>query len=343
MQLTMRAALGAAIGAMAVATACADSKRSAATDTAQAVPTPATTTTAGDSASRAAATAAGAGGGGGTFTRLGAITGGFKTPESVRYDADQDVYFVSNVNGNPSQKDGNGFISRVRPDNTIENLSFIQGGKNGVTLNAPKGLAIVGDTLIVADIDAVRMFNKRTGAPVASVELSALKAHFLNDVVVGPDGAVYVTDTGVQFGPAGAMTHPGPDQIIKITGRTPSVAVSGAALNAPNGITYDAGNGRFVVGSFAGKSLMTWKAGDAQPADLATGPGQFDGIEVLGDGRLLATSWTDSSVAVYRQGSAPTKVATGVPSPADIGIDTKRNRLLVPVFTGDRVEVFEIR
>ncbi len=38
---------------------------------------------------------------------------GMKTPESVRYDPAQDLWFVSNINGNPSQKDGNGFIVRL--------------------------------------------------------------------------------------------------------------------------------------------------------------------------------------------------------------------------------------
>jgi sugar lactone lactonase YvrE len=269
--------------------------------------------------------------------------GGFKTPESVKYDSAQDVYFVSNINGNPSQKDGNGFISRVRTDNnTIEELRFIEGGKNGVVLNAPKGLAIVGDTLIVADIDAVRMFNKRTGLPIASVDLSSRKATFLNDVAVGGDGAIYVTDTGIRFGPTGEMSHPGTDQIFKIAGRTASVATSGATLSGPNGITWDGANGRFVVAPFSGKALLTWKAGDASAAEMVTGVGGWDGVEVLSGGRVLASSWTDSSVTLY-QGSAATKVATGVPSPADIGVDTKRNRLLVPIFTGDRVEIFDIK
>src|SRR6266496_4562221 len=99
---------------------------------------------------------------------------GFLTPESVLHDTAQDIYFVSNINGSPTAKDNNGFISRLRPDGAVENLKFIEGGKNGVTLNAPKGLALLGDTLWVADIDAVRAFNAKTGAPLDSVSLSTL-------------------------------------------------------------------------------------------------------------------------------------------------------------------------
>src|SRR3989449_5496282 len=111
-----------------------------------------------------------------------AVVAGFLTPESVLYDSAQDIYFVSNINGSPTAKDNNGFISRVRPDGAVENLKFIEGGHNGVTLNAPKGMALRGDTLWLADIDAVRAFNAKTGAPVALADLSGLGAVFLNEI-----------------------------------------------------------------------------------------------------------------------------------------------------------------
>src|SRR5256885_8154331 len=47
----------------------------------------------------------------------------------------------------------------------------IEGGRTGVTLHAPKGMALNGDTLWVADIDVVRAFNAKTGALVDSVSL----------------------------------------------------------------------------------------------------------------------------------------------------------------------------
>jgi hypothetical protein len=44
-----------------------------------------------------------------------ATVSGFETPESVRFDAARGVFYVSNVTGNPGQKDNNGYISRVSP------------------------------------------------------------------------------------------------------------------------------------------------------------------------------------------------------------------------------------
>lgn len=266
---------------------------------------------------------------------------GFLTPESVLHDSVQDIYFVSNINGGPTAKDDNGFISRVRPDGAVENLKFVEGGKNGVTLNAPKGLALAGDTLWVADIDAVRAFDAKTGAPRDSVGLAGQGAVFLNDVAVAQTGALYITDTGIRFDDLGNVLHPGPDRIFRIgPDRQVTVAVRGDTLGRPNGITLDAAGKRLIVVSFGGRSVFAWKPGDSAPTVIAKGAGGFDGVEIAG-GRILVSSWTDSTVSSYETGQE-VKLITGVPSPADIGYDRKRNRVLIPVFTGNRVEVWHL-
>ncbi len=266
---------------------------------------------------------------------------GFSTPESVLHDSTQDIYFVSNINGSPTAKDNNGFISRLRPDGAIENLKFIEGGRAGVTLNAPKGLAVLGDTLWVADIDMVRAFNARTGALVDSVKLDS--AVFLNDVAIAPTGAIYITDTGIRFDDVGNVLHPGPDRVFRIgPDRKVTVAARGDSLGWPIGITVDPVGKRFIIVSFgAAKSVLAWKPGDKTAHAIAKGPGGFDGVEVAGS-RILVSSWADSTVSAYETGQE-VKVITGVPSPADIGYDAKRNRVLIPIFSGNRVEVWQLK
>jgi len=266
---------------------------------------------------------------------------GFLTPESVLHDPAQDIYFVSNINGSPAAKDNNGFISRVRPDGAVENLKFIEGGKNGVTLSAPKGLALLGDTLWVADIDAVRAFHAKTGAPLDSVSLTSLGAVFLNDIAITPTGALYVTDTGIRFDDVGNVLHPGPDRIFRVgPDRQVTVAVRGDTLGWPNGITLDSVGKRFVVVPLGGRSVLGWKPGDKAPSVIAKGPGGFDGVEIAG-GKILVSSWNDSTVSSYETGQE-VKMITGVPSPADIGYDAKRNRVLIPILAGNRVEVWQL-
>jgi sugar lactone lactonase YvrE len=264
-----------------------------------------------------------------------------QTPESVLWDSAQDVYFVSNVNGNPNVKDNNGFISRVKPDSGVENLRFIAGGENGVTLNAPKGLALQGDTLWVTDIDAMRAFNAKTGRFLRMVDLRAQGAVFLNDVVFGPDGALYITDTGILFDSVGNVSHPGTDRIYRITSnRRVSVAAEGDSLQRPNGITWDATGNRFIVVAYGGPSVFSWKLGDKTPTQIAQGPGGFDGVVIAG-GKILVSSWTDSTVSAYQNGNQE-KVISGVAGPADIGYDAKRNRVLIPLFTQNRVEIWQL-
>lgn len=275
--------------------------------------------------------------GSGEPTRVRSVAG-FRTPESVLWDAAQDIYLVSNIHGSPGEKDNNGFITRVTPAGSIDN-SFIVGGRNGITLNAPKGLALVGDTLWVTDIDEVRAFHASTGAPLAAVRIP--NAVFLNDIVAAPDGALYVSDTGIKFG-AGGMEHPGPDRIYRISReRQVTVALEGHMLSGPNGVTWDRENDRLIIVPIAGNALLTWKPGEPGPLVTDSGPGQFDGVEVI-DGALWISSWADSSVYRYARGEF-TRMIKGVPNPADIGYDGKRNRILIPLFMGDQVEVWQLR
>lgn len=269
---------------------------------------------------------------GGPPVKTASVTG-FQTPESVTWDSTQDVYFVSNINGTPIAKDGNGYISVVDPAGTMRDSAFIK------HLNAPKGMAVVGDTLWVSDIDVVRAFNTRTGAPVATVQVPG--AVFLNDVTAAPDGSIYITDTAVRFGASG-VEHVGSDQIFRIASdRKVSVALKNDSIGRPNGITWDGANQRFIVVPFGTGTLWAWKPGETQVTAVGTGPGQFDGVE-LAHGAIWVSSWADSSVYRYESGQG-TNLIKGVPSPADIGYDAKRNRVLIPIFTGNRVEIWQLQ
>jgi sugar lactone lactonase YvrE len=255
-----------------------------------------------------------------------------ETPEAARFDPELGVYFVANINGSPLGKDGNGFISRLTRDGKVDSLKFIAGGRGGAVLNAPKGMAIKGDTLWVADIDVARAFDKRTGKPIASVRLP--DARFLNDAVVGPDGAIYLTDSGGEKAPG---TH----RVFRIENRKPIVALTFAGEPGPNGITWDSAGSRFVVVSFGAKSIFRWAPGDSAATVIAEGPGMMDGVEPLGDGRLLITSWADSSLFLL-DADKITRLLGGLPGPADIGLDRERGRIAVPLLTENRLEFVDL-
>ena len=261
--------------------------------------------------------------------RLVASPTGFTEPEAVRYDPDQDVYFVTNWGtGDPAAKDNNGAISRVTPEGVIAQLRFIAGGAGGVTLHSPRGMTIVGDTLWVVDPDAVRGFNRRTGAPVATIDFSAHKLGFLNDIAAGPDG-LYVTDTGT-------------DRIYRISGRRLTVALADTAIGNPNGITWDAVGRRMVVVPWEDSVIKVWTPGTKTLSALGKdGATKFDGVEILPGDRVLVSSQSDSSLHLFTSGTGRAIIKTGG-APADIAVDTKRNRVAVPFVARNLVEIWQL-
>jgi hypothetical protein len=275
--------------------------------------------------------------------RLVAVIGGLDTPESVRYDPEQDVFFISDMTGYGSDKDGNGLIARVGAADPHQWTPFARGGERGVTLNAPKGMVIHGDTLWVADIDALRGFDRHTGAPLATVDFGPQHAVLLNDVAVGPDGTIRVTDSGILMTEKGILKVGGDKIFVVGPGHSVSVLASGPQLETPNGITWDSSTKRWILVTFDRFSSHVFASPerDTTRAVLATGNGKFDGVEPLGGGRLLYTSWSDSSVHLLANGR-DRAIIRNLPNPADLGVDTRRHTVAVPISGGGHVEVWRL-
>ena len=87
---------------------------------------------------------------------------------------------------------------------------------------------------------------------------------------------------------------------------------------APNGITWDSTASRFVIVPNGDTTIVSWAPGDSAPQPLATAPTMMDGVEALGGGRYLVTSWADSSLHLVADGKV-TRIASGIAAPADIG------------------------
>lgn len=274
---------------------------------------------------------------------LAVVSEGLATPESVLWDATRNVWYVSNINGSPLGKDDNGYILRLSADGAkLDSVPFINGIDADIMLNAPKGMALVGDTLWVADIDAVRAFDVNTGNAVTTLELGAQGATFLNDVAVGGDGTVYITDSGISFGADGSVSHPGKSRVFRVSGRIAHEAVVLPAESAANGIAFDAANNRWLIVGFNSPNVFAWSVGSDSVTVLGTGPGGGDGLVILNDGRALYSSWADSSLTVFADGIS-TKLRGGLSAPADLGYDARRNIVAVPLFQDNRVEFWQLK
>ena len=260
---------------------------------------------------------------------------GFSTPESVLYDAGSDSYLVANINGAPTEADDNGFISRVTPDGKIKDLKWIDGSKADVKLDAPKGMAIVGKVLYVADITVVRKFDTKTGKALGEIKIDG--ATFLNDVAPRKAGGVFVTDSGL----TPKFESSGTDAIYAIDGKDKVTSLAKSkALAAPNGI-IEAGGKTYVVTFGSGSIYEVPAKGDPKPEKLAKG--QLDGVVEAADGTFYISSWEGKTIYKGKPGGTWEDLALDITSPADFGYDTKRKLLLVPSFQGNTVTIVTLK
>ena len=189
--------------------------------------------------------------------------------------------------------------------------------------------ARANDRLAALQRPAKRGFHRKTGEKLANVDFSGLDRGFLNDVAADASGTVYVTDTGR-------------NKLYKVTGG-PTLVVADSVLGAPNGITWDAANNRFIIVPFGGhKGIRAWTPGATTLTDISMSTGaRYDGVEVLSGGRILVASQADTSLHIF-SGSTGRAVLHTLGPPADIAVDTKRNRVAVPVVAMNHVEIWEL-
>ncbi len=247
-------------------------------------------------------------------------------PEAVRYDPKLDVYFVSNFNDEPAG-DANGFVSKLSPDGEVLVPKFMV-GTDLHPFHGGRGMFIDQFGLWVVDSGGVHLFDRDSGEQLDFVDFSIFELGFLNDIVLGKDGALYVTDTGTAT-------------LYRIVGREVSL-VTKVPMN-PNGITTDPEDGRLLMAPWSNSDeIISWDIDEERfsSAGKLNGGGNFDGIEVVGS-RVIVASQMDTSLHIMVDG-VDSMVFELPGKPADIGIDTKRNRVAVPYVSLNRVDIIPI-
>jgi sugar lactone lactonase YvrE len=258
--------------------------------------------------------------------------GGFRFGESISYDADRDLYVVVNAGMPQTVVQNDGYVTLVNPDGTTHTLKWIGVNRNGLTLNHPLGSYIRNGRLYVADIDVVRWFDMKTGAPMGSVTVPG--ALWLNDIEVAEDGTIYATQTGTQ--------EPDSWKLYKITpDGTARAIVTGKPLARPNGVAFDA-KGNVVVVNMNTTDIVTFSPDGEVLSTIQAADDGNDGIVVMPDGTLYVSSVTRGTVSRIRPGQAAERIATGIPSAASMTYDPKRNRLVIPMNDWNAITFVEL-
>ncbi len=256
--------------------------------------------------------------------------GGLNNPESAVYDPASGTLFVSNVNGAAVAFDGNGYLSQLSLDGALLAQHWLTG------LNAPKGMAIDGGTLYVADIDTLVAVDLATATVSASYLVEDAK--FLNDVAVGDDGAVYVSDMML-------------DRIHRLHNGEFQIWLESPSLESPNGLLVE--GDRLILGSWGSmvEGFSTEVAGhlkaislvDQSITSLGSGEpvGNLDGVESDGMGGYYVTDWVAGKLYQFTPAGVPMLRLELEQGMADHEVLVNRRLIVLPMMKGDKVLAYQ--
>ncbi|WP_296618804.1 ATP-binding protein [Marivirga sp.] len=237
------------------------------------------------------------------------------TCESVLFDGEGSRLFVSNINGQPTDKNGKGFISILNLDGSVQELKWATG------LNAPKGMGIYEGHLYVTDIDKVVAIDLESGE--IAKEFTPEKAEFLNDITTSKN-AVYISDMRL------GLIHKIED------GKLSTIA---EGVESINGLLSK------------GDHLMTLDGKGLRAYDLAANKFEMvndsvtggDGLTMLNDGTYIASRWKGEIYHVAGNKAhllLDTKAQES--QTADIGLNPDKMIVYVPTFFKNKVIAYQL-
>ncbi len=242
----------------------------------------------------------------------------FRTSESVLYDAERDVLYVTNFDqfnmGNPNVTQS---ISKLSLKGEILELNWATG------LSNPLGMIIHKNFLFVAERGNVAKIDLETGNIVERVAVP--ESLFLNDIAIDKQGNIYASDSRR-------------NTIWKISGNTVKEWLQGAEVLDPN--TMYIHENKLLFGNSGDSWLKSVNLSDKSISKKARFPeGFIDGIRPDGKGNLLVSLWKGKIYRVTDDGEITLILHTENTGDyaADFEYVPNNKMLIIPTFYNNSV------
>ena len=252
---------------------------------------------------------------GNSFTKLWETEPGLKTPESVLYDSITGIIYVSNVDGKPSEKDSNGFISMLSSDGKILKIDWVTG------IDAPKGMGILNNHLFVSNIDEVIEIDIPTAIIVKRYSVKGSK--FLNDIAIDiKTGMIFITDSGT-------------GQVYVLLNGSVNLWLQGEMFNGANGLCLR--ENILYIGT--GNSILQANIKTGEVLIWMINTGGVDGLFMTSENKFIYSDWTGSVFLASQRKKPELLLNTSALkiNAADFGVCLSENRILIPTFTNNKV------
>jgi hypothetical protein len=257
----------------------------------------------------------------------------FLTPESVLYDAQREILYVTNFDSKfkmsaAAPGDFTGFISRVSLDGKIKDLKWVTG------LHAPSGMCLYQDKLYAVERRSLVEIDTGSGRMIQRYPIPG--ADFLNDLVTDTAGNIYISDT--------TISPRAESCIYKFKDGQSEVWFKGDAIQRPNGL-YLQDNHLLVCNTGDGclKSIQL----DTKTIDTIAclGAWVLDGIGMDTRGNWLISQWPGMVYRVSPGGRVTELLDTLAikANSADFAFINEKNLLIIPTYNQNRLMAYRLR
>ncbi len=257
----------------------------------------------------------------------------FAVPECVAIDDPTGTPYVSNIvapregEGNTRYwaLDGTGYLSRLKIGGEIDRKRWRESTRER-PLGSPKGMAVIGNSLYVADVDHLVRYSVVEPTPGVRIEVPGAK--MLNDVATDGED-LFVSDSGR------ARVYHLVDE---------AVVAEVPAPKGVNGVTFSPSGVLHAVSWDLHDVYELDRTGESDPIafGLAEHFTALDGIEFLRDGTILVSDFRGNKVAMIDPRTRLVSTLVELTTPADIGLDRRRRLLYVPMFMADTLSVYRL-